>query len=309
MRFFTYAPTAAPSCAARLGYWHGDVPLALPDHQPEPPGGLLGLLQAGGAAWPDAEALYLRHGRALPADGFRFLPPVPVPPKILCIGLNYREHTNESGFEQPAHPTVFSRFASSLTSHRQPIVRPRCSVQLDFEGELALFIGRRARHVGEAQALDHVAGYSVCNEASVRDYQFRSPQWTLGKNFDATASLGPSFVSADELPPAASGLQLRTRLNGVEVQGASTDQMIFGIPALIAQLSEVMTLEPGTVVVTGTPAGVGLGRQPPLWMKPGDRVEVEIEGIGCLVNAIAAEEDLLEARRHPAQAKEIQHAR
>lgn len=306
MRFFTYLPSAGDGPPGpALGAWLGDTPLGLPTHdRGAVAGGLLQLLQAGGDALAEAQRLFARRGVPLDADTLRFLPPVPVPPKVLCIGLNYRDHTQESGFDQPAHPTVFARFASSLAAHRQPIVRPDCSPQLDFEGELVLVIGKPGRCIAAARALDHVAGYAVGNEVSVRDYQFKSSQWTLGKNFDGTAAVGPLFVSADELPPAARGLKLQTRLNGETVQSARTSEMVFGIPELIACASEVMTLEAGTLVFTGTPAGVGLGRKPPLWMKPGDTVEVDIEGLGRLVNTIVAATGT--AHTHaPAAAQEV----
>ena len=288
MRFFTYLCPSGDGPA--LGAWQQGRALGLPPAQrTEIPGGLLQLLQAGGDALAQADRLFARHGVPLDEAAIRYLPPVPAPPKVLCIGLNYRDHTQESGFEQPAHPTVFARFASSLAAHRQPIVRPDCSQQLDFEGELVLFIGKAGRRIARERALEHVAGYAVGNETSVRDYQFKSSQWTLGKNFDGTAAIGPHFVSADELPPGARGLKLATRLNGETVQSAWTDQMVFDIPEILACISEAMTLEPGTVIFTGTPAGVGLGRNPPLWMKPGDVAEVEIEGVGTLVNSIVAE--------------------
>lgn len=291
MRFFTYLSDAGDGApAAALGAWQQGRPVGLPPgHRAAVAGGLLQLLQGGAEAMAQADQLFARHGVPLDAGTLRFLPPVPVPPKILCIGLNYRDHTKESGFEQPAHPTVFARFASSLAAHGQAIVRPDCSEQLDFEGELVLFIGKGGRKIAPERALEHVAGYAVGNEASVRDYQFKSSQWTLGKNFDGTAAVGPLFVSAEELPPGARGLKLQTRLNGETVQSAWTDQMVFDIPEILACISEAMTLEPGTVIFTGTPAGVGLGRNPPLWMKPGDVAEVEVEGLGRLVNPIAAE--------------------
>ncbi|UVJ46229.1 fumarylacetoacetate hydrolase family protein [Pseudomonas sp. LS1212] len=168
-------------------------------------------------------------------------------------------------------------------------MRPRVSEQLDFEGELAVIIGVGGRHIAKERALEHVAGYSIFNEASVRDYQFKSPQWTIGKNFDATGAFGPSFVSADELPPGAAGLGLVTRLNGQVVQQCNTADMIFSVADIIAILSEAVTLEPGDVIVTGTPAGIGWARRPPLFMKPGDLCTVEIEGLGTLSNAIADE--------------------
>ncbi|MNQ54570.1 Ureidoglycolate lyase [compost metagenome] len=203
--------------------------------------------------------------------------------------MNYADHTKESPYEQPSYPTFFPRFASSLIGHGEPIIRPRVSEQLDFEGELAVVIGTGGRHITKERALEHVAGYAIFNEASIRDYQFKSPQWTIGKNFDATGAFGPTFVSADELPPGASGLNLVTRLNGAIVQQGNTADMIFSVVDLISTLSEAVTLEPGDVIVTGTPAGIGWARRPPLFMKPGDLCTVEIEGLGTLSNLIAEE--------------------
>lgn len=219
-----------------------------------------------------------------------FLPVLPRPGKIICVGLNYADHSAESGFKQPDYPTLFGRFATTLIGHRAPMIRPNLSDQLDYEGEIAAVIGRRAKHVPKARALDHVAGYAVFNEGSVREYQFKAPQWTVGKNFDGTGAFGPALVTADELPAGAKGLKLETRLNGQTVQSASTDSMVFDVASLIAIISEAITLEPGDVIVTGTPAGVGVARKPPLFMKPGDVCEVEVEGIGLLVNPIAQEE-------------------
>lgn len=215
--------------------------------------------------------------------------PIPQPDKIICIGLNYADHSAESGFKVPDYPTVFARYATSLVPHGSAIIRPNVSDQLDYEGELAVVIGKGGRHIAEAQALDHVAGYSLFNDASVRDFQFKSPQWTVGKTFDGTGAFGPELVTADELPGGCEGLFIETRLNGVTVQKASTDDLIFNVRRLIAILSEAITLSPGDVIVSGTPAGVGLARTPPLWMKPGDVCEVEIEGLGILSNPIAQE--------------------
>lgn len=219
-----------------------------------------------------------------------FLPVLPRPGKIICVGLNYADHSAESGFKQPDYPTLFGRFSTTLVGHRAPMIRPNLSDQLDYEGEIAAVIGRRGKHVPKAKALDYVAGYAVFNEGSVREYQFKSPQWTVGKNFDGTGAFGPALVTADELPPGAKGLKLETRLNGQTVQSASTDDMVFDVASLVAIISEAITLEPGDVIVTGTPAGVGGARKPPLFMKPGDVCEVEVEGIGLLVNPIAQEE-------------------
>ena len=229
----------------------------------------------------------LLQGPDVNLDAAELLPPLPSPPKILCVGLNYADHSAESGFEVPAYPTIFGRFASSLIGHGAPIVRPRVSEQLDYEGEFAAVIGLTGRDIPKARALDHVAGYSLFNDASIRDYQFKAPQWTVGKNFDGTGAFGPWLVTADELPPGCAGLRLQTRLNGEVVQDASTDDLVFDVATLVSVLSEAFTLEAGDVIVTGTPSGVGLARKPPLWMKPGDVCEVELEGLGVLRNPIA----------------------
>lgn len=252
------------------------------------PGSLDHLVQQGPAALQAAAAVL----GDLPAEdlsGMEVLPPLRRPGKIMCIGLNYVDHSKESGFEPPTYPAIFSRYASSLIGHGAPIVRPRVSQQLDYEGELAVVIGKGGRHIPVERALEHVLGYSVFNDGSVRDYQFKSQQWTMGKNFDDTGAFGPALVTADELPAGAKGLKLQTRLNGEVVQSASTADMIFDVATLVSLLSEAHALEPGDVIVSGTPAGVGLARKPSLWMKPGDVCEVEIEGIGTLRSPIADE--------------------
>nr|WP_294979658.1 fumarylacetoacetate hydrolase family protein [uncultured Pseudomonas sp.] len=260
----------------------------LTENQPGYPGSLLQLLDAGHAALQLAHRK-LSEAPLLDASSIRYLPPIERPGKIVCVGLNYADHTRESPYEQPSYPTFFPRFATTLIGHGDAIVRPQASEQLDYEGELAVIIGSRGRHIPRERALEHVAGYSIFNEASVRDYQFKSPQWTIGKNFDATGAFGPTFVSADELPPGARGLSLTTRLNGKVEQQGNTADMVFDVAELIAVLSEAVTLEPGDVIVTGTPAGIGWARRPMLFMQPGDVCTVEIEGIGTLSNPIAAE--------------------
>ncbi len=222
----------------------------------------------------------------LDSAGIRYLPPLRRPSKILCSGLNYRDHAEETGMKLPEWPAVFARFASCLVGHGEALLRPPVSEQFDYEGELAFVIGRKARSVSRGDALSYVAAYSIFNDASLRDWQMRASQWTLGKNFDATGGFGPWLVTPDELPPGAEGLRLRTRLNGLPVQDGNTANMVFGVAALIEILSQAMTLMPGDLVITGTPAGVGFTRKPPLFMKPGDSCEVEIEGIGLLRNAI-----------------------
>lgn len=264
---------------------------------PELPSSLLGLLGGGLAALSAAEQATAAAPAAalLDPDAVTYLPVVPRPGKIICVGLNYADHSAESGFKQPDYPTLFGRFATSLVGHKAPLVRPRVSEQLDYEGEIAAVIGRAGRHIQKARALDHVAGYAIFNEASVRDYQTKAPQWTVGKNFDGTGAFGPVFVTADEVPAGIKGLRIETRLNGRTVQSASTDDMVFDVATLIAIISEAMTLEVGDVIVTGTPAGVGLARNPPLWMTHGDVCEVEVEGLGILVNPVVDEVEAAQA--------------
>jgi 2-keto-4-pentenoate hydratase/2-oxohepta-3-ene-1,7-dioic acid hydratase in catechol pathway len=223
----------------------------------------------------------------LPRAGLRLLAPIAKPGKVICIGLNYALHAKEGNNPIPDYPAVFLRVATSLVGPDAPILRPACSTKLDYEAELAFIIGRRARCVAEADALQHVAAYSLFNDGSVRDYQRKSPQWTMGKNFDQTGAFGPELVSADELPPGAAPLRITSRVDGRMVQDSTTGDMIFSIPRLVSILSEVMTLEPGDVVATGTPSGVGYARQPPLFLAPGMVVEVEVEGIGVLRNTVA----------------------
>ncbi|UVL43219.1 fumarylacetoacetate hydrolase family protein [Pseudomonas sp. B21-040] len=218
-----------------------------------------------------------------------YLPLMRKPGKIICVGLNYADHTKESPYAQPDYPTLFPRFNSSLTAHNKPLIRPKISDTLDYEGEMAVVLKSGGRHISKDQALDHVAGYALFNEGSVRDYQFKSPQWTVGKNFDDTGAFGPDLVTADELPAGGKGLLLETRVNGKVVQSANTNDMLFDVATVIATLSEAVTLEAGDVIVSGTPAGVGFGMNPKVYLKPGDVVEVSIEGIGKLVNPVVDE--------------------
>jgi 2-keto-4-pentenoate hydratase/2-oxohepta-3-ene-1,7-dioic acid hydratase in catechol pathway len=218
-----------------------------------------------------------------------FLPPIPdAAAKLLCIGINYMPHIKEMGRERPEYPVVFVRFADSIVGHGQPLVRPRASERFDYEGELAVVIGKRARHVSRERAFDYVAGYSCFNDGSIRDYQRHSQQFTPGKNFHHSGSFGPWLVTTDE-QPAPAKLRLRTRLNGEVVQDESVGELCFDVSQLIEYCSTWTQLEPGDVIVTGTPGGVGAGRMPPLWMKAGDTVEVDIEGIGVLQNPIVDE--------------------
>lgn len=221
-------------------------------------------------------------------SGITWLPVIPNPDKILCVGLNYEAHRKETGRAEVKHPTIFGRYANTQTAHLADIVRPRVSSNLDFEGELALIIGKPGRYIERANAFDYIAGYSCYNDGSVRDWQHHTHQFTPGKNFPNTGAFGPWMVTPDEVGELAD-LRISTRLNGEVVQDARLGQMIFDIPTLIEYCSSFNQLEAGDVIVTGTPGGVGVKRTPPLWMKPGDTVEVEIERIGTLRSCIAAE--------------------
>ena len=215
--------------------------------------------------------------------------PISAPGKILCLGLNYMEHVNEGIFEKQPFPTVFMRSMTSMIAHNAPLIRPKNSVTLDFEAELALVVGKKSRHLTADNALDAVAGYTCCNDGSVREYQRHTIQWTMGKNFDGTGPLGPDFVTADELPDGAKGLNIACRLNGETVQSSNTDMMMFPVVETLVYITEGITLEPGDIILMGTPSGVGHARRPPLWMKDGDTVEVEIEKVGLLRNPIVDE--------------------
>ncbi len=228
----------------------------------------------------------LAQSPAIDLNAVKLLPPVPAPPKILCVGLNYDDHLAESELKKPEYPEIFARFATSLIAHQDPIRRPRESTALDYEAELAVVIGKPGRRISQNQALEHVAGYSMFNDATIRDFQLRTPQWTMGKNFDSTGSFGPWLVTPDAVPPGARGLRIQGRLNGRVMQDARTDQLIFSVEALIELISVGISLERGDVIITGTPGGVGAARKPPVFMKPGDVFEVEIERLGLLTNTV-----------------------
>lgn len=219
-----------------------------------------------------------------------WLPPVARPGKAIAIGLNYVDHAAEGNQEAPTYPVIFTRYPTSWVGHGEPLIQPKVSRAFDYEGELVVVIGKGGRYIPKAEALSHVAGYSIFNEGSVRDYQMRTPQWTIGKNFDRSGAFGPLFVTADELPPGAKGLRLQTVLNGQVMQDANTRDMIFDVETLVAVCSEVFALTPGDIIISGTPAGVGAARKPPVFMRPGDVCEVSVEGIGRLVNTVKAED-------------------
>ena len=243
-------------------------------------------------------AMAAAHTAALnaPASALRalasveLLPLITNPGKIVCMGLNYADHAKEGGNARPDYPSFFMRGATSMVGHQSAIVRPKASTQLDYEAELAVVIGQRARHLTAANALDCVAGYSCFNDASIRNYQRKSAQWTIGKNFDGTGPFGPWLVTPDELPAGAEGLRIQSRLNGKVMQDANTKDFLWNVVESLRIITECMTSEPGDVVITGTPAGVGYARTPPVWMQPGDVCEIEIEGIGTLSNPIVDEQ-------------------
>jgi acylpyruvate hydrolase len=214
--------------------------------------------------------------------------PIPRPGKIICVGLNYRDHAEESNMPIPDAPTIFSKYTNSVIGPGESIVIPHVTDKVDYEGELAFVIGRRGRYVPEEEALDYVGGYMAFNDVSARDFQMRTSQWTIGKTFDTFAPVGPALVTADEIPDPHN-LDLCVRIAGEVLQSSNTRNLIFSVQALIAYLSQVMTLEPGDVVATGTPSGVGFARNPPRFLRPGDVVEVEIQGIGTLANPVIAE--------------------
>jgi 2-keto-4-pentenoate hydratase/2-oxohepta-3-ene-1,7-dioic acid hydratase in catechol pathway len=245
-------------------------------------------------AWLDGGSLSTLAALADAPDGdaalsaITWLPTVTRPDKILCIGLNYKAHIREVGRKVEDFPVIFLRLETSHVGHLQPIIRPRISQQFDYEGELAVIIGKGGRYISADRALEHVAGYSIYNDGSVRDWQRHTHQYTPGKNFPGSGAFGPWLVTSDEIADPAS-LHLTTRLNGAVVQDSGIDDLLFDVPSLIAYCSTFTTLTPGDVIVTGTPGGVGAARKPPLWMKPGDSVDVEISAIGTLSNFVGEE--------------------
>jgi 2-keto-4-pentenoate hydratase/2-oxohepta-3-ene-1,7-dioic acid hydratase in catechol pathway len=230
-----------------------------------------------------------RYALSFPYDAVRVLPPVPRPPKILCVARNYAEHAEEVGREVPTIPILFARFSATLVADGEPVVRPTVSEQLDWEGELAVVIGRGGRGVRREDAMDHVAGYSIFNDVTVRDYQFRVTQYTAGKNFSRSGPFGPYLVTADQVPDVDE-LEIVTHVSGEEMQRAKAGEMIFDVPTLIEHISEFIELEVGDVIAMGTPAGVGFRRTPPRYLRPGDTVRVSITGLGTLENPVVAQE-------------------
>jgi len=249
------------------------------------PGTMMELLEANAL-----DAAARAEGPSMPLGDVTLESPILRPPKILAVGLNYADHVAETGMEKPAFPMIFNKQSTSATGPYSPFHRPRVSDKLDYEGELAVVIGRRCRHVPKEKALDVVAGYCVANDVSVRDWQIRVPTFTMGKSFDTHCPLGPALVTADEVGDG-SGLAIRTWVNGEERQSSNTRELIFDVPTLIEHLSTAFTLEPGDVISTGTPGGVAVAMKPPQWLVPGDVVRVEIEGLGHIENSVIEEPD------------------
>jgi 2-keto-4-pentenoate hydratase/2-oxohepta-3-ene-1,7-dioic acid hydratase in catechol pathway len=282
MRFVSFVRSGRPSWGVLAGTEIVDLGSAL--------GARASTLRAALALddFPGAVSSAMQTAPRHPLAGISLEPVIPDAGKILCVGLNYETHRKETGRSEVANPTIFTRFADTQIGHGMPIVCPRVSKDLDFEGELAVIIGRPSRYIGRQEAMAHVAGFACYNDVSVRDWQRHTHQFTPGKNFPATGPFGPCLVTSDEVGPLAD-LRIVTRLNGITVQEAKLGDMIFDIPRIIEYCSSFTPLAPGDVIATGTPGGVGAKRVPPLWMKPGDTVEVEIDRVGLLKNGIVAE--------------------
>ncbi|MEW4570970.1 fumarylacetoacetate hydrolase family protein [Tautonia sp. JC769] len=285
MRLLTVATDRGPRACAELDGRLVDLNAA----DPTLPASVRDLLALGPEGIARARQAASTGTASIAPGSAPLLAPVPDPRKIICLGLNYRDHAIETGAKIPEEPILFSKYPSSLIGHEAPIQLPKVSHEVDYEAELVIVVGLPGRDIPAARAMEHVAGYAVGHDVSARDWQLRKPggQWMSGKTFDTFAPVGPYLVTADEVPdPHALGIRLR--LNGRLMQDSSTSQLIFRVPETIAYLSQIMTLEPGDLIFTGTPPGVGMARKPPVWLKPGDVVEVEIDGLGTLRNPVEA---------------------
>jgi len=285
VRLVSYMTQTGPT----VGGLRDDGCVNLSAVDPRVPGDMRTLLTMG-AAGLDLAREALQTGEPEPLDESTILPIVPNPEKILCIGLNYADHAAETGKPLPDVPVVFNKAPTALSAHGRKIVLPRVSQEVDAEAELTVVIGTAGRYIAEEDALSHVAGYTCGNDVSARDWQIRRAggQWFLGKSFDTFAPVGPYLVTADEIPDP-SGLRVRSIINGQTMQDSTTDQFIFTVARLIAEISQVCTLTPGDLILTGTPPGVGMARKPPVFLQPGDVVEIDIEKVGTLRNEVAAE--------------------
>jgi 2-keto-4-pentenoate hydratase/2-oxohepta-3-ene-1,7-dioic acid hydratase in catechol pathway len=285
MRLVTYQSDRGPRVAA----WRDGSVVDLNEADPAVPHCMKALLAQGPEGLRRAERASAA-GKPVAADGLTLVAPVPKPEKVICIGLNYADHARESGAEPPPCPVIFNKFPTTARTHGDPIVLPKSSSEVDYEAELVIVIGVGGRHIPAAKARDHIAAYCCGNDVSARDWQLRKPggQWLLGKSFDSFAPFGPQLVTADEIPDP-NNLKIQLRLNDRVMQDSSTAEFLFRVEELVAYVSDVCTLAPGDVLFTGTPPGVGFARKPPVFLKPGDSVEVEIERIGVLQNPVVAE--------------------
>jgi acylpyruvate hydrolase len=290
MKLVNFLQNGTSRVGALVGYDGHELVADLNQVDPRVPTEMKAFLEGGQSARSLAEAALASMDRtdAVELNSVVLSAPIPRPGKIICVGLNYRDHAEESNMPIPDTPTIFSKYANSVVGPGESIIIPRVTDKVDYEGELAFVIGRRGRYIGEEDALNYVAGYMAFNDVSARDFQMRTSQWTIGKTFDTFAPMGPALVTADEIPDPHD-LDLCVKIGDEVLQSSNTRNLIFSVPALIAYLSQVMTLEPGDVVATGTPSGVGFARNPPRFLRPGDVVEVEIEGIGTLVNSVITE--------------------
>jgi 2-keto-4-pentenoate hydratase/2-oxohepta-3-ene-1,7-dioic acid hydratase in catechol pathway len=288
MRWVTVATAQGPRACGAFQGQYVDVNAA----DPEMPASVRELLALGKECQERAWSALPRGNVTYDPARARLLAPVPDPRKIICIGLNYRDHAAESGVPVPPEPVLFSKYPTALIGHLDRIVLPRVSREVDYEAELVAVIGRAGKHIPREMAWEYVGGYTVGHDVSARDWQLNKPakQWMAGKTFDTFAPAGPGLVTPDEVPDPHH-LGIRLRLNGQTMQDSNTAQLIFGVDELIAYLSQIVTLEPGDLIFTGTPPGVGMARKPPVWLKPGDVVEVEIDGLGTLCNPVAAEDE------------------
>ncbi|HEV3146736.1 MAG TPA: fumarylacetoacetate hydrolase family protein [Gemmataceae bacterium] len=287
MRFATLRTNLGPRLVVRSGEHYFDLVAT----DPTLPATMRQLLNAGPEIYPAVrDALQKPQAVKLAVGSAQYHAVVPDPPKILCIGLNYRDHAIEGGKAIPTEPVLFAKFTTALIGAGEPIVLPKVSHKVDYEAELVIVIGKRGRHIPAQKAFDYVAGYTCGHDVSARDWQFRGEekQWIIGKTFDTFAPVGPELVTVDDAPHPHN-LPIRLKLNGQVMQNSNTKEFIFGVPQLLAYLSQVVTLDPGDLIFTGTPPGVGAARKPPVWLKPGDVAEVEIEGLGELRNPVVAE--------------------
>ena len=286
MRLCTINSGGKPAVGVKMG--DGKV-IDLSKQMPRGPKSVVEILAGGKKLQADVlkACAKPKAGATVSEKSAKYLPPIPNPGKILCIGLNYRKHAEETGSPIPSYPVVFTRFNNTLVPHNGKMLSTTHSVQYDWEAELTIVIAKKSRNVPKEKALSVIGGYACFNDGSIRDWQRKSGgQFTLGKNFDGTGGFGPDIVTSDELPPGASPLRIMTRVNGEVMQDSNTDDLIFDVPTLVHELTKVFTLEPGDLIVTGTPSGVAAARKPEPWLKPGDVCEVEIEKIGTLRNVI-----------------------